>query len=59
MVGNTVQRFDEEEMKVTWAIFCDALLENYFPKYVHGRKEVKFLELKQGNGTVTEYATRF
>ncbi|XP_058782854.1 uncharacterized protein LOC131657477 [Vicia villosa] len=26
---------------------------------VHGKKEVKFLELKQGNGTIAEYAVRF
>ncbi|XP_058741141.1 uncharacterized protein LOC131613493 [Vicia villosa] len=29
--GNTAQRFDEEGMEVTWALFHDAYLENYFP----------------------------
>ncbi|XP_058725846.1 uncharacterized protein LOC131597152 [Vicia villosa] len=57
--GNTVQRFDEEGMEFTWALFHDAFLENYFPEDVHGKKEVEFLELKQGNGTVAEYAAKF
>ncbi|XP_050915805.1 uncharacterized protein LOC127130890 [Lathyrus oleraceus] len=28
-------------------------------KDVRGKKEIEFLELKQGNGTVAEYATKF
>ncbi|XP_058756335.1 uncharacterized protein LOC131629574 [Vicia villosa] len=57
--GNTVQRFDEEGIEVTWAHFRDAFLENYFLEDVRGKKEVEFLELKQGNGTMAEYAARF
>ncbi|XP_058726090.1 uncharacterized protein LOC131597406 [Vicia villosa] len=57
--SNTIHRFDEECMKVSWALFRDAFLENYFPEDVRGKKEVEFLELKQGNGTVVEYAARF
>ena len=57
--NNTVQRFDEEGIEVTWALFRDAFLENYFPEDVRGKKEVEFLELKQGNGTVADYAARF
>ncbi|XP_058760882.1 uncharacterized protein LOC131634252 [Vicia villosa] len=57
--SNIVQRFDEEGIKVTWALFRDAFLENYFPEDVHGKKEVEFLELKQGNGIVAEYAAKF
>jgi hypothetical protein len=34
-------------------------LENYFPEDCRGKKEVEFLELKQGNGTVVEYAVRY
>ncbi|XP_058756724.1 uncharacterized protein LOC131629935 [Vicia villosa] len=33
--------------------------ENLLPEDVHGKKEVEFLELKQGNGTVAEYAANF
>ncbi|XP_058767294.1 uncharacterized protein LOC131640961 [Vicia villosa] len=57
--GNIVQRFDEEGIEVTWALFRDAFMENYFLEDVRGKKEVEFLELKQGNGTVAEYAARF
>ncbi|MCI60886.1 GRAS family transcription factor, partial [Trifolium medium] len=31
----------------------------YFPAEVRNRKVVEFLELKQGNMTVAEYATKF
>ena len=57
--NNTVQRFDEDGIEVTWALFRDAFLEKYFPEDVRGKKEVEFLELKQGNGTVADYAARF
>ncbi|XP_058788212.1 uncharacterized protein LOC131662423 [Vicia villosa] len=32
---------------------------NYFPEDFHGKKEVEFHELKQGNGIVAEYAEKF
>src|ERR1051325_5562459 len=57
--SNTVQIFDVEGAEVSWALFRDAFLENYFPEDVRGKKEVEFLELKQSNGTVVEYAVRF
>ncbi|XP_050909497.1 uncharacterized protein LOC127123310 [Lathyrus oleraceus] len=56
---NIVQRFDKDDIEVTWALFRDAFLENYFPEDVDGKKEFEFLELKQGNGTVVEYAAKF
>ena len=31
----------------------------YFPKDVRGKKEIKFLELKQGNLSIIEYAAKF
>ncbi|XP_058726754.1 uncharacterized protein LOC131598140 [Vicia villosa] len=46
-------------MEITWALFRDAFLEEKNPEYVHEKKEVEFLELKQGNGTAAEYAARF
>src|ERR1051325_5292676 len=57
--SNTVQRFDEEGVEVSWALFCDAFLENYFPEDFRGKKKVEFLELKQGNGTMAKYVARF
>ena len=56
---NASQRYDEDNTVVTWAIFRDAFLENYFPEDVRGKKEVEFLELKQGSGSVVEYAAKF
>lgn len=41
---------------MAWALSRDALLEKYFLEDVRGKKEIEFLELKQGNGTVAEYA---
>lgn len=33
-------------------------LKNYFSKDVCSKKEIEFLELKQGNMTVVEYSTK-
>lgn len=35
------------------------LWRNIFPTDVRSRKEIGFLELKQGNVTVVDYATKF
>ncbi|RHN60028.1 putative nucleotidyltransferase, Ribonuclease H [Medicago truncatula] len=34
-------------------------LRRYFPEDVRGKKEIEFLELKQGNMSVTEYVAKF
>lgn len=34
-------------------------LEKYFLEDVRSKKKIKFLELKQGNMTVAEYAVKF
>jgi len=44
---------------VTWAIFRREFLSRYFPEDVRGKKEIEFLELKQGDMSVTEYAAKF
>ncbi|XP_050914957.1 uncharacterized protein LOC127129891 [Lathyrus oleraceus] len=56
---NTIKRFDEDIIEVTWALFRDAFLEKYFLEDFCGKKEIEFLELKQGNGTVAGYAAKF
>ena len=33
--------------------------ENYFPESMKNKMEIKFLELKQGNMSVEEYAAKF
>ena len=45
--------------EVTWTIFKREFLNRYFPEDVRGKKEIEFLELKQGNMSVTEYAAKF
>lgn len=45
--------------EVTWAVFQERFPRKYFPKDVRRKKEIEFLELKQGNRTVTEYAAKF
>ena len=57
--GNTSQRFVEDGTVVTWLVFKDAFLEKYFPEDVLGKKEIEFLELKQENSSVGEYASKF
>jgi len=43
---------------VTWDVFKRVFLEN-FPEDVRNKKEMEFLELKQGNMIVAEYAAKF
>ena len=57
--GNTSQRFDEDGTVVTWIMFKNAFLEKYFPEDVRGKKEIEFLELKQENSSVADYASKF
>ena len=50
---------EQEGAVVTWAVFTRESLNRYFPEDVRGEKEIEFLELKQGNMSVTEYAAKF
>ena len=44
---------------VTWAVFRREFMSRYFPEDVRGKKEIEFLELKQCDMSVTEYAVKF
>ncbi|XP_074327687.1 uncharacterized protein LOC141665599 [Apium graveolens] len=44
---------------VTWDRFTELFLEMYFPRYMKNQMEIKFLELKQENMSVTEYEVKF
>jgi len=44
---------------VTWVVFRREFMNRYFSEDVHGKKEIKFVELKQGDMSVTEYAAKF
>ncbi|XP_057452496.1 uncharacterized protein LOC130744322 [Lotus japonicus] len=52
-------RITPEEGELTWEIFKNYFLEKYFPADAKGRKEMKFLELKQEPMSVGEYAAKF
>lgn len=56
---NARQRFEANGIALTWAIFRDAFLEKYFPTDVRSKKEIEFLEFKQWNMTVADYASKF
>jgi len=44
---------------VNWAVFRREFLDRYFPENVRGKKEIEFLEMKQGSMSVTEYDANF
>ncbi|XP_028127115.1 uncharacterized protein LOC114323654 [Camellia sinensis] len=43
----------------TWAHFLEIFYEKYFPQCVRDRKAAEFMELKQGNKSITEYEAQF
>lgn len=50
---------EQDGAVVTWAVFRREFLNRYFPEDVRGKKEIEFLELKQGDMSVIEYAAKF
>lgn len=57
--NNTHQRLEVAGDEISWAIFKGEFLKRYFPEDVYGKKEIEFLELKQGNSTIVEYVSIF
>ena len=57
--NNTRKRIEIPGTAVTWEGFKTAFLEKYFLADVRCKKEMEFLELKQGNMSVAEYASKF
>ena len=55
----TCQRLEAAGEDVTWVVFRREFLRKYFPEDVCGKKEIEFLELKQGNMSVVEYVAKF
>ncbi|XP_058741847.1 uncharacterized protein LOC131614252 [Vicia villosa] len=51
---STCQRLKTTGEVITWAVFCREFLRKYFPEDVREKNEIEFLELKQGNLTVTQ-----
>lgn len=44
---------------ISWEKFKKIFFENYFPESMQSMMEVRFLELKQGDMTVSQYAVKF
>ncbi|XP_058760911.1 uncharacterized protein LOC131634282 [Vicia villosa] len=42
--NNTLQRFEEDGIEVTWDLFRDVFLENYFPEDCRGKKESRIYD---------------
>ncbi|XP_058721834.1 uncharacterized protein LOC131593372 [Vicia villosa] len=55
----TRQRLEVAGEEITWIVFRREFLRKYYPEDVRGKKEIEFLELKQGNMSVIEYAAKF
>ncbi|XP_058740934.1 uncharacterized protein LOC131613264 [Vicia villosa] len=55
----TRQRLEITGEVITWAVFSREFLRKYFLEDVRGKKQIEFLELKQRNSAITEYAAKF
>ncbi|XP_058726033.1 uncharacterized protein LOC131597345 [Vicia villosa] len=55
----TRAELDADGVTITCAVFKKEFLRRYFLEDVWGRKDIEFLDLKQGNMTVPEYASKF
>ncbi|XP_058784438.1 uncharacterized protein LOC131659241 [Vicia villosa] len=55
----TRHKLDGAGTIVTWAVFSREFSRKYFLKDVRGKKEIEFLELKQGDFSRIEYAAKF
>ncbi|XP_058774901.1 uncharacterized protein LOC131649168 [Vicia villosa] len=56
---NSRQRMEAAGTAITWAVFRAKFLEKYYLEDARSKREIEFLEMKQGNMTVDEYAARF
>ncbi|XP_057808623.1 uncharacterized protein LOC131023097 [Salvia miltiorrhiza] len=50
---------EEQIAALTWEQFKEALYEKYIPRSYRKKKEMEFVNLKQGNKTVAEYDRQF
>ncbi|XP_058741206.1 uncharacterized protein LOC131613566 [Vicia villosa] len=53
------KRLEGEGTTLTCEVFLREFLVKYYPEDVRGTKEIEYLELKQGEMSVTEYAAKF
>ncbi|XP_058733202.1 uncharacterized protein LOC131604804 [Vicia villosa] len=55
----TRYRFETADEEITWVVFRREFMRKYYLEDVWGKKEIEFLELKQANKLVIEYAAKF
>jgi hypothetical protein len=53
------RRMLAKDVEINWANFKEVMLEKYLSKSFKGRKVQEFLELRQGNMSVTEFTKKF
>ncbi|MCI19955.1 hypothetical protein A2U01_0041115, partial [Trifolium medium] len=56
---NAQHRIGAGGVVITWEMFKREFWVKYFPADVRNKKVVEFMELKQGNMSVAEYAAKF
>jgi len=57
--AGTKRRIEASGEVVTWVRFKSEFLRKYFPEDLRNKKEVEFLNLKQGNLSIVDYAAMF
>ncbi|WVZ19293.1 hypothetical protein V8G54_006615 [Vigna mungo] len=57
--SSTRALLESTNVLITWDLFKTKFYEEYFPNSVRFAKEVEFLQLVQGNMTVSKYADKF
>lgn len=56
---NARQGLEVAGSEITWENFMIEFLDKYFLVDVRSKKEIEFLELKQGNMTIDDYVMKF
>ena len=56
---NTRKLLENGGININWEVFKTKFLKKYFPNDVRRTKEIEFMQLKQGNMSVGEYASKF
>ncbi|XP_058775304.1 uncharacterized protein LOC131649562 [Vicia villosa] len=55
----TRRRLEDVGEEISWVVFHGEFLRKYYLEDVRGKKEIEFLELKQGNKSVVKYAAKY
>ncbi|XP_027337088.1 uncharacterized protein LOC113850732 [Abrus precatorius] len=57
---NGVRRLlEESQTEITWDVFSDPFYQKYFPAFIRNAKELEFMQLHQGNSSISEYIANF